>query len=198
MNKSSRLCGPISLELATTRLTEDVAGLHKRPSIYSPLRAVSSISPCLTNTRYTSFKWRGSYLSLSRAFSRLFISAYPSLRKHLVAQTLRALDPPTSYCVCDYYLSCFFLINTIFYVFSGIIVIMGMKFRQYLAGERVFGCLQCRTHLASIHSMISRVCTITLFLLASTPLIVIIGHALSRPSMGNMAKHTFLILCEWR
>ncbi|EIW86417.1 yippee-like protein [Coniophora puteana RWD-64-598 SS2] len=33
---------------------------------------------------------------------------------------------------------------------------MGMKYRQYLAGERIYGCSTCKTHLATIHSMISR------------------------------------------
>ncbi|KAG9314568.1 hypothetical protein JVU11DRAFT_5369 [Chiua virens] len=33
---------------------------------------------------------------------------------------------------------------------------MGMKYRRYLAGERIYGCLKCKTHLATIHSMISR------------------------------------------
>ncbi|KAH0838499.1 yippee zinc-binding/DNA-binding /Mis18, centromere assembly-domain-containing protein [Lanmaoa asiatica] len=33
---------------------------------------------------------------------------------------------------------------------------MGMKYRRYLAGERIYGCLECKTHLATIHSMISR------------------------------------------
>lgn len=34
---------------------------------------------------------------------------------------------------------------------------MGMKYRRYLAGERIYGCSKCKTHLATIHSMISRV-----------------------------------------
>jgi len=34
---------------------------------------------------------------------------------------------------------------------------MGMSYRRYLAGARVYGCLSCRTHLTTIHSMISRV-----------------------------------------
>ncbi|KAG8220007.1 Yippee/Mis18 [Butyriboletus roseoflavus] len=33
---------------------------------------------------------------------------------------------------------------------------MGMKYRRYLAGERIYGCSKCKTHLATIHSMISR------------------------------------------
>ncbi|KAF8480929.1 Yippee/Mis18 [Russula ochroleuca] len=33
---------------------------------------------------------------------------------------------------------------------------MGMSYRRYLAGARVYGCLSCRTHLTTIHSMISR------------------------------------------
>lgn len=33
---------------------------------------------------------------------------------------------------------------------------MGMRYRRYLAGERIYGCSTCKTHLATIHSMISR------------------------------------------
>jgi len=33
---------------------------------------------------------------------------------------------------------------------------MGMTFREYLAGVRIFGCSLCRTHLATIDLMISR------------------------------------------
>ena len=38
---------------------------------------------------------------------------------------------------------------------------MGMSYRRYLAGARVYGCLSCRTHLTTIHSMISRVSAVT-------------------------------------
>ena len=34
---------------------------------------------------------------------------------------------------------------------------MGMSYRRYLTGERIYGCSTCKTHLATIHSMISRV-----------------------------------------
>ena len=34
---------------------------------------------------------------------------------------------------------------------------MGMSYRQYLAGARIYGCSACKTHLATIHSMLSRV-----------------------------------------
>ena len=34
---------------------------------------------------------------------------------------------------------------------------MGMSYRRYLSGARIYGCSTCRTHLATIHSMISRV-----------------------------------------
>ncbi|KAH9947666.1 yippee-like protein [Amylocystis lapponica] len=33
---------------------------------------------------------------------------------------------------------------------------MGMSYRRYLNGARIYGCSVCRTHLATIHSMISR------------------------------------------
>jgi len=33
---------------------------------------------------------------------------------------------------------------------------MGMSYRRYLNGERIYGCSTCKTHLATIHSMISR------------------------------------------
>lgn len=31
-----------------------------------------------------------------------------------------------------------------------------MRYRQYLAGARIYGCLSCHAHLATIHHMISR------------------------------------------
>lgn len=34
---------------------------------------------------------------------------------------------------------------------------MGMSYRRYLSGARIYGCSECKTHLATIHSMISRV-----------------------------------------
>ena len=34
---------------------------------------------------------------------------------------------------------------------------MGMSYRRYLNGARIYGCCECKTHLATIHSMISRV-----------------------------------------
>ncbi|KZS93276.1 yippee-like protein [Sistotremastrum niveocremeum HHB9708] len=33
---------------------------------------------------------------------------------------------------------------------------MGQSHREYLLGPRIFGCSTCRTHLATIESMISR------------------------------------------
>ncbi|KAG5648183.1 hypothetical protein DXG03_006138 [Asterophora parasitica] len=33
---------------------------------------------------------------------------------------------------------------------------MGMSYRRYLSGERIYGCSTCKTHLATIHSMMSR------------------------------------------
>lgn len=37
------------------------------------------------------------------------------------------------------------------------IITMGMSYRRYLTGARIYGCSTCRTHLATIHSMMSRV-----------------------------------------
>lgn len=34
---------------------------------------------------------------------------------------------------------------------------MGMSYRRYLTGERIYGCSTCKTHLATIHTMMSRV-----------------------------------------
>lgn len=34
---------------------------------------------------------------------------------------------------------------------------MGLTYRVYLEGERIYGCANCKTHLATIHSMMSRV-----------------------------------------
>ena len=39
---------------------------------------------------------------------------------------------------------------------------MGMSYRQYLAGARIYGCSTCKTHLATIHSMLSRVSPVAL------------------------------------
>ncbi|KAF7794127.1 hypothetical protein EIP86_005258 [Pleurotus ostreatoroseus] len=36
---------------------------------------------------------------------------------------------------------------------------MGMSYRRYLNGARIYGCCECKTHLATIHSMISRAFT---------------------------------------
>ncbi|KAF5382952.1 hypothetical protein D9757_006286 [Collybiopsis confluens] len=33
---------------------------------------------------------------------------------------------------------------------------MGMSYRRYLHGERIYGCSKCRTHLTTISFMISR------------------------------------------
>ncbi|KAF5337363.1 hypothetical protein D9611_003178 [Ephemerocybe angulata] len=33
---------------------------------------------------------------------------------------------------------------------------MGMTFRQYLSGPRIYGCQKCKTHLATLASMMSR------------------------------------------
>lgn len=37
------------------------------------------------------------------------------------------------------------------------IATMGMSYRRYLNGARIYGCSNCKTHLAAIHTMISRV-----------------------------------------
>jgi len=34
---------------------------------------------------------------------------------------------------------------------------MGMTYRRYLAGARIYGCSNCHTHLSTIHQMISKV-----------------------------------------
>ena len=38
---------------------------------------------------------------------------------------------------------------------------MGMSYRRYLSGERIYGCSTCKTHLATIHSMMSRVSSLS-------------------------------------
>ncbi len=46
---------------------------------------------------------------------------------------------------------------------------MGMSYRRYLSGARIYGCLTCKTHLATIHSMISRVRSLVIPFLACPP-----------------------------
>lgn len=46
---------------------------------------------------------------------------------------------------------------------------MGFVHKDYLASQRIFGCSTCRTHLATIESMLSRVggyITVELLMLA--------------------------------
>lgn len=67
---------------------------------------------------------------------RLFCSV---VRRHLEAVTYRAL-------------------STVSYHYTRRdIAKMGMTHKQYLSSSRIFGCQKCRTHLATIDSLISRV-----------------------------------------
>jgi hypothetical protein len=70
---------------------------------------------------------------------------------------------------------------------------MGMSYRRYLAGERIYGCSKCRTHLATIHSMISRV---SLFHHSNKSVGIDRGPCHCRLSMANMAELIFLKACE--
>lgn len=68
---------------------------------------------------------------------------------------------------------------------------MGMSYRRYLSGERIYGCSTCKTHLATIHSMMSRVNSLS----SSSPSIV--SHlVMDRPSTANMVVHIFSMACK--
>ena len=65
-----------------------------------------------------------------------------------------------------------------------------MVYRIYLEGERIYGCANCKTHLATIHSMMSRVSSLD-------------GNrwtaclkTCNRHSTGNMVGRTYLRQCE--
>ena len=69
---------------------------------------------------------------------------------------------------------------------------MGMSYRRYLSGERIYGCSTCKTHLATIHSMMSRV---------SSPFMlfyfIIVSHlVMDRLSTANMVVHIFSMACK--
>lgn len=71
-------------------------------------------------------------------------------------------------------------------------IIMGMRYRQYLAGARIYGCSTCKTHLATIHSMISRVS-----ILAIRPVRCRRLTSPFRHSTGSMAGLTCSMECKY-
>lgn len=73
---------------------------------------------------------------------------------------------------------------------------MGMSYRQYLAGARIYGCSTCKTHLATIHSMLSRVRPGRFSMwMGIRKDLRILGRKL-RLSTVNMAGHISLRECE--
>lgn len=77
---------------------------------------------------------------------------------------------------------------------------MGMSYRRYLSGARIYGCSSCRTHLATIHSMISRVRP-PVPPLPAAPLSVhgmlTRSRLFDRRSTDSMEGHTSLTGCEY-
>lgn len=74
---------------------------------------------------------------------------------------------------------------------------MGQIHQKYLSDVRVFGCLKCQTHLATLSSMLSRVrCVSHWGFHLNLPPIAFSGFE-SRPSLVNMAVHICLIMCEF-
>ena len=73
-----------------------------------------------------------------------------------------------------------------------ILINMGMSYRRYLSGERIYGCSTCKTHLATINSMMSRV----RFLLIFSTILIISHLANDRLSMANMGERIFSKACK--
>ena len=68
---------------------------------------------------------------------------------------------------------------------------MGMSYRQYLAGARIYGCSACKTHLATIHTMLSRASAWQ----QSVPSLYRLRY--HRRSMDNMGGRTCLKECKY-
>jgi hypothetical protein len=69
---------------------------------------------------------------------------------------------------------------------------MGMSYRRYLSGDRIYGCSTCKTHLATIHSMLSRV-----HRLSSTSPRPTHASCVSRHSMASTAAHICSMECKY-
>lgn len=69
---------------------------------------------------------------------------------------------------------------------------MGMVYRIYLDGERIYGCKTCKTHLATIDSMISRVSPP----ITTSSLERILIKLGTRHLTGSMAERTYLMECK--
>ncbi|PPQ63531.1 hypothetical protein CVT24_004759, partial [Panaeolus cyanescens] len=69
---------------------------------------------------------------------------------------------------------------------------MGMSYRRYLSGERIYGCSTCKTHLATIHSMMSRVSRFSL----DDVLEADYSMFRNRLSMDSMAELTSSMACR--
>jgi hypothetical protein len=60
---------------------------------------------------------------------------------------------------------------------------MGMSYRRYLSGERIYGCSKCKTHLATIHTMMSRVMK---HLIHGLPWLTIHATGIQRPAWSSV------------
>ena len=74
---------------------------------------------------------------------------------------------------------------------------MGMRYRKYLAGPRIYGCSKCRTHLATINSMLSRVCRAVLPYPHCHKQHVLTYTPLPRHSTGNTGGPICLMECMY-
>ena len=72
-----------------------------------------------------------------------------------------------------------------------------MRYRQYLAGPRIYGCSKCRTHLATINSMLSRVCRAVLPYPHCHHQHVLTYTPLPRHSTGNTGGPICLMGCMY-
>lgn len=78
---------------------------------------------------------------------------------------------------------------------------MGQIHQKYLSDVRVFGCLKCQTHLATLSGMLSRVRPTGVFIFhiqLVSPLGFLILRIASRPSPDNMDGRIYLIMCKFR
>lgn len=68
---------------------------------------------------------------------------------------------------------------------------MGMSYRRYLSGERIYGCSKCKTHLATIHTMMSRVIETLIMMF-----LIVADHPSNRRSTDSMVERTSLMVCK--
>jgi len=64
---------------------------------------------------------------------------------------------------------------------------MGLSYNVYLDAKRIYGCKNCKTHLADYDEIVSRVCFLCTIRLTLAYLV------LARTSVVSMAKRSFSI-----